>query len=65
MEQYRRPGSTDPDTWFVLDARGVLQGRFVRPDSVRILDSGSNWLLGVTTDSMGVEFVHLFSLVRR
>jgi len=64
MEEYRIPGETGPDKWVVFDSLGYVVGKFVRPDSVRVLDSGVDWLLGVVTDSLDIETVHLFELRR-
>jgi hypothetical protein len=64
MEEYRIPGEEGPERWVVFDSLGYVVGRFVRPDSVRVLDSGAEWLLGVVTDSLDVETVHLFELRR-
>jgi hypothetical protein len=48
--------------WFVFDAEGVWQGAVKLPASIRVLDIGANYVLGVHADELGVESVQLFSL---
>jgi hypothetical protein len=46
----------------VFDAEGVWQGAVKLPASIRVLDIGANYVLGVHADELGVESVQLFSL---
>ncbi|HEX7051583.1 MAG TPA: hypothetical protein VF188_15355 [Longimicrobiales bacterium] len=49
-------------TWAVFAPDGVLLGRVRMPDRFRVLDIGTDYVLGVRTDAMDVEFVELYAL---
>jgi hypothetical protein len=58
--------SSEPDdVWEVISYRGQLDAQVTIPKSVRILAVRNDHLLGVVTDSLGVEAVALFNVIPR
>jgi len=53
-----------PRTWFVLDPEGVSLGTVITPAGLRVTDIGSDYVLGVSRDSLGVERVQVYSLLK-
>ncbi len=51
-------------TWTVFDAEGRRLGTVRTPAELRVLDIGSDWLLGVWQDELGVEYVREYGLGR-
>lgn len=54
----------DKRKWSVFDTLGILIGEVETPAALEVTEIGSNYILGVFTDTMGVESVRLFSLER-
>jgi len=53
-----------PRTWTVLDRSDRWLGDVVMPPGFLPSDIGSDWILGIETDVLGVEFVVQYSLVK-
>jgi len=51
-------------TWTVFDPEGRRMGTVRTPAELRVLDVGSDWLLGVWQDELGVEYVREYGLIR-
>ena len=54
-------GSTD---WSVFDREGRWLGVSRMPERFRPTDFGNDYVLGVTTDDLGVEFLELYPLIK-
>ena len=52
------------DTWAIYDTGGIATARSRIPRSLRIYEIGTNYVLGVETDSLGVEYVTVYRLRR-
>ena len=63
VREYTRPGGRRV-TWSVFSEGGVLLGAVETPIGLRILDIGSDYVLGVVRDNDDVEYVQLHDLVR-
>lgn len=53
-----------PREWSVLTADGRWLGTLGMPGAFEPRDIGSDYVLGVTTDELGVEYLHLYGLFR-
>jgi hypothetical protein len=51
-----------PDTWTVFSSDGRLLGEVRFPDDFRVLDVGSSAILGVWTDSLGVQHPQVYPI---
>jgi hypothetical protein len=60
---YPRPGS-DERRWTVFSGEGVALGTVLTPPGLRVLDIGTDYVLGVWQDELDVEYVRLFRLDR-
>jgi hypothetical protein len=49
-------------SWTVFDTDGRLLGVVTMPESLRLQQAGSDWVLGVWRDELGVEYVSLHTL---
>jgi hypothetical protein len=56
--------STEPRHWLVFDPAGTWLGTVDLPASFDLYEAGEDYLLGCSTDSMGVETVRMLRLVR-
>jgi hypothetical protein len=66
VESYRLPWDDDsPRTWSVFDPDGRWLGDLVLPDGLRVYEIGEDYVAGVETDEMGVEYVRLYGVVKR
>lgn len=63
VRDYPQPGE-EQQAWQVFDQDGMFQARVVVPSGLRILDIGSDYLLGVFQDEFDVERVRLHRLER-
>lgn len=61
VQDYQGPGDERP-TWTVLDERGRGVARVSTPPRTRVLEVGSDYLLGRTLDAMDVESLTLWRL---
>jgi hypothetical protein len=50
-------------TWTVFDPEGRRLGTVRTPADLRVFDIGSDWLVGVWQDELGVEYVREYGLV--
>ena len=64
VEEYRRPGHSGPLTWRVFAADGVLAGTIRIPSDLDVRDVGADYVLGVTSDELGVQYVQLYGVTR-
>jgi hypothetical protein len=63
VREYSRPG--DPRlTWSVFSEDGVYLASANTPPSVRIVDVGSDYVLGLRHDEDEVEYVQMFRLIK-
>lgn len=63
LERYRMPGETDA-RWEVISADGRWLGGVAAPDRVRLLQVGTDFVLGRHLDSLGVERIRVHPLRR-
>ena len=63
VQEYKLP-EQDENVWTVFDADGRVQGFVEAPRDDEIFEIGESYILGGTTDELGVERVHLWSLDR-
>jgi hypothetical protein len=63
VEEYRRPGDDVP-VWTVFDPEGAVRGRVSLPAGLDLMEVGEDYLLGVHTDDLDVEYVQLLRLER-
>lgn len=56
------PDRLTPDTWIVFSNDGRLLGEVDLPDAFRVLDVGSSTVLGVWTDSLGVQHPQVYAI---
>lgn len=61
VEEYPSPGDRR-SRWQVFDEDGRLVARLETPPGLRVLDIGTDYLVGVTRDDLGVERVLLYAL---
>lgn len=54
----------EPRRWVVLEPGADVLGRIDVPDRFRIFEVGPDWVLGRSTDALGVERVLLYDLYR-
>lgn len=62
-KDYSLPGE-EPSRWTVFDSAGVYVGAVTMPEGFEPHQIGADFLLGVSTDSLGVETAEVFSLDR-
>lgn len=55
---------TQPKEWVVFDPDGWAQGTMQTPPGLRVDQIGVDYILGVTTDDLGVEYVRMHRLTR-
>jgi hypothetical protein len=61
--RHARPAAViGPFSWSVFEAGGRWLGRAELPERLRPLEIGDEYVLGVTTDPMGVEYVEVYGL---
>jgi len=63
VEQFRAPWEEQP-VWWVFDPTGKWLGELRLPMGFRILEVGSDYILGHRRDENGVEYVSLYALTR-
>ena len=63
VQEYRIPQDDSP-VYTVFDAEGKLVGRLPLPDRFRVIEIGSDYVLGRYTDELDVEYVRLYRLGR-
>ena len=50
--------------WTVFDPDGIVQGFVETPEDLRIFEIGADYVLGLVTDALDVEYVQLWELER-
>jgi len=60
VRRYDRPGGAPGQRWLVFDTEGRLEGRVWLPDGLELHDVGHDYLIGVETDELDVEYVALY-----
>ena len=61
--EYRGPRDDAP-VYTVFDAEGKLVGRLTLPDRFRVIEIGSDYVLGRYTDELDVEYLRVYGLSR-
>jgi hypothetical protein len=61
VQDYPSPGASAVP-WTVFDPRGSMLGRVALPPTFRPTDIGADYVLGVWTDELDVERIHVYSL---
>jgi len=64
VREYNLPGEADRALWTVFDPEGVALGFVETPPELVIYEIGDDYILGKTTDELGVEYVQLWGLDR-
>lgn len=63
VQEYRFP-EQDENVWTVFDGDGRVQGFVETPPDLDVFEIGEDYILGTTTDELGVERVQLWPLER-
>ncbi|MCK5653249.1 MAG: hypothetical protein KAJ42_17810 [Gemmatimonadetes bacterium] len=63
VEESRRPGNDVP-VWTVFNPEGAVLGRVSLPAGLYVQEIGEDYVLGVYTDDLDVEYVHMYRLER-
>lgn len=62
----RQPGPENgPQEWLVFDEQGVWLGSVETPAGLRVTEIDDDYVLGVTTDDLGVQRVRMYALNTR
>jgi hypothetical protein len=61
LREYAAPGH-EPALWDVFDEAGILLGTVAMPPGLTLMDVGADYVLGLTTDENGVQYVQLHAL---
>lgn len=64
VKEYNFPGQNE-NIWTVFDPDGRVRGFVETPDGLDVFEIGEDYILGTTTDELGVERVQLWPLGRR
>ena len=65
VAEYKLPDARYEGTlWTVFDPDGRALGFVQTPDGFRVFEIGADYILGRTTDELGVEYVHVLTLGR-
>jgi len=65
VQKYERPDHEGPSQWRVFYSSVVLRATASTPPNQRVMEIGPDYVLTVVEDEFGVEYVHVYSLVRR
>ncbi len=65
VKEYSPPAEEDANRFLVFDSTGVWLGFVTAPSGLSVLSIGSDYLIGVSVDEVGVETVSLHHLVKR
>ncbi len=63
VEEYRLPGEEIRHTT-IFDPEGRMVGSVVLPDGFRVYEIGDDYILGRSTDELGVEYLRMYQLTR-
>jgi len=63
VQRYMVP-SDDHQRWDVFDPRGRWQGTLTFPADLRVMEIGSEYLLGVYRDDLDVEYMRMYALIK-
>ena len=64
VQQFERPGHTDPTIWRVFDPHGRLLAQVPVPRGHRVFDIGEDYIVALARDELNVEYIRLFDLAR-
>ena len=64
VRPFRLPAEEGPAHWLVLDPAGQALGHVTLPEGLTVYEIGADYVLGATTDDMGIERVQLWPLMR-
>ena len=63
VREYNLPGE-EGALWTVFDPDGIVQGFVETPADLRIFEIGADYVLGLVTDALDIEYVQLWELER-
>ena len=63
VEEYLRPGDEQP-LWTVFTPEGKMLGDVETPPDLQLVQVGRDFVLGVRKDTLGVEHVQLYNLIK-
>lgn len=63
VEEYLRPGDEQP-LWTVFSPEGKMLGDVETPPDLQLVQVGRDFVLGVRKDTLGVEHVQLYNLIK-
>lgn len=63
VEEYRLPGEEIRHTT-IFDPEGKMVGSVILPDRFRVFEIGEDYILGRTSDELGVEYLRMYELTR-
>ena len=58
------PLSDGPQHWTVFDPDGRMLGEVALPQRLRVAEIGADYLLGISSDDLGVQHVRLYELIK-
>ena len=64
VQRYHRPGAEAPG-WLVFDSEGRLKAQAETPSGMTIFEIGSDYILGLSTDELGIERVQMYRLSKQ
>ncbi|MEM7414090.1 MAG: hypothetical protein AAF389_01255 [Gemmatimonadota bacterium] len=64
VQEYERPGRSEPSRWFVFDREGMLVGRVELPRGLRMFEIGDDYVLAQRNDDLGIEYIVRYALDR-
>jgi hypothetical protein len=64
LQRYRRPGEAGPNRWIVIDSAGRALGEVAVPEALYVWEVGSEYLLAVHRDDLGVERVRMVAIIK-
>jgi len=60
-----KPTDTAGSHWMRFDGAGQYDRTVALPNRVHVMDAGSDWVLGLARDQLGVEYLQMYSLTPR
>jgi hypothetical protein len=64
VQAYRSSDATGDNVWSVFGPDGSLLTDVVTPERFRVMEIGSDYVLGVWRDDLDVEYVRMYSLIK-
>ena len=63
VRRFQRPGEETP-RWTIFGPDGVMQGDVITPPGLTVTEIGTDYVIGVHRDDLGVERVQVYGLVK-